>query len=171
MIVCWEHNWPDVPKGLQVIELRREFGLGFNVWIQPVGGIYRDVLSETNYNSQWSVPSLAHKNDLILYYHTRPDRCIKDIFQLADSVTYIKAGWKPGKDYMGPIRRVCGLKAPIFLEDLKVHRILKTSGFVRGNMQGRPNATEYWPHLYDMIVRRNPEARRGLKKFAPDQLG
>src|ERR1035438_1210212 len=36
-IVCWEHNWPGVPKHLRVVELRREFGLGFNVWFQPVG--------------------------------------------------------------------------------------------------------------------------------------
>ena len=35
-IVCWEHNWPDIPKHLKVVELRKEFGLGFNVWIQPV---------------------------------------------------------------------------------------------------------------------------------------
>ena len=31
-IVCWEHNWPGVPKRLRVVELRRDFGLGFNVW-------------------------------------------------------------------------------------------------------------------------------------------
>jgi hypothetical protein len=30
-IVCWEHNWPDAPKRLNIVELRREFGLGFNV--------------------------------------------------------------------------------------------------------------------------------------------
>ncbi|MCX8161070.1 MAG: hypothetical protein N3G18_09105 [Candidatus Saccharicenans sp.] len=32
-IVCWEHNWPGIPKKIEVIELRKEFGLGFNVWI------------------------------------------------------------------------------------------------------------------------------------------
>jgi hypothetical protein len=26
-IVCWEHNWPDVPRNLRIIELRQEFGL------------------------------------------------------------------------------------------------------------------------------------------------
>src|SRR4030042_5206297 len=35
-IVCWEHNWPDAPKNIQIVELRTYFGLGFNVWIQPV---------------------------------------------------------------------------------------------------------------------------------------
>jgi hypothetical protein len=34
-IVCWEHNWPEVPQNLRVIELRREFGLGWHVWLNP----------------------------------------------------------------------------------------------------------------------------------------
>ena len=33
-IVCWIHDWPAVPKRLRVVELRKEFGLGFNVWLQ-----------------------------------------------------------------------------------------------------------------------------------------
>lgn len=39
-IVCWIHNWPEAPSSLRVVELRREFGLGFNVWFQPVAGDY-----------------------------------------------------------------------------------------------------------------------------------
>src|SRR5262245_51494107 len=46
-IVCWEHDWPQVPAHLQVIELRREYGLGFNVWIMPVDTPYKQVLSRT----------------------------------------------------------------------------------------------------------------------------
>src|ERR1017187_7200790 len=41
-IVCWEHNWPSAPKHLNIIELRREFGLGFNVWVMPVGKEYQE---------------------------------------------------------------------------------------------------------------------------------
>jgi len=37
-------------------------------------------------------------------------------------------------------------------------------------MQGRPNATEYWSYLYEMIVRRNPAVRTKLRRFAPDRL-
>jgi hypothetical protein len=69
---------------------------------------------------------------------------------------------------MGPIRRICRLKAPIFLDDLKQHRILATSGFVRGSMIGRPRATEYWPYLYKLIVARNPSSRNRLRKYAPE---
>jgi hypothetical protein len=35
-IVCWIHDWPGVPSHIRVVELRKEFGLGFNVWFQPI---------------------------------------------------------------------------------------------------------------------------------------
>ena len=71
---------------------------------------------------------------------------------------------------MSRIERICYLKSPIYFEDLKRHRILYTAPFVRGKMQGRPNATEHWPYLYDMIIRRNPSLKRKLFKFAPENL-
>jgi hypothetical protein len=171
-IVCWEHNWPDAPKKLQIIELRREFGLGFNVWIMPINDPYKEELDKINSYSpdEWSLPSQCHKGDLILYYLTQPQKSIQHIFVAVDRSLKTEAGWKPGKDYMGIVKRVCKLKAPIFLEDLRQHRVLSTAHFVRGSMQGRPNATEYWPYLYDMIVRRNPSVWAKLKKFAPEQI-
>ncbi len=170
-IVCWEHNWPDVPASIHVVELRREYGLGFNVWIQPVSGEYAEGISEITTDDRWSVPSLAHPGDLLLFYHTRPDKMIQDLFTLTGRVHKVNAGWKSGKDYMAPIRRVCQLKSPIFLEDLRQDQILRTSPFIRANMQGRPNATEYWPHLLDRIIKRNPSVRTKLKKYAPERAG
>lgn len=165
-IVCWEHDWPDAPSNLQIVELRREYGLGFNVWIMPVNE-YKEELEAINADDQWSLPSQCHKGDLILFYFTLPEKSIGHIFFAAERARKVKAGWKPGKDYMGPIRRVCRLKAPLFFEDLRNHRILSTAHFVRAQMQGRPHATEYWPYLYDMIVKRNPAVEPKLRKFAP----
>jgi hypothetical protein len=34
LIVCWIDDWSSAPPGLRVLELRREFGMGFNVWVQ-----------------------------------------------------------------------------------------------------------------------------------------
>lgn len=170
MIVCWEHNWPDVPKHIEIIELRKYFDLGFNVWIQPVSGEYGTILSELNFSDSWSVPSLANKGDLLLYYHTTPNKCIKDIFRLLSRVKKEPARWKKGKDYFGSIRRVCALKSPVFFEDLKQHKILKTSYFVRSGMQGRPRATEYWPYIYEMIIKRNPSIKKALSKYSPDKI-
>jgi hypothetical protein len=165
-IVCWEHNWPDAPAHLQIVELRREFGLGFNVWIVPAKDPYKE-LEGMKSSPLWSLPSQCHEGDLILYYFTRPEQSISHIFVAEGRSGKVAAGWKKGKDVMGPIRRVCCLKSPLFLDDLRNHRVLSTANFVRGGMQGRPNATEYWPYLYDMIVKRNPRVEPNLRRFAP----
>jgi len=169
-IVCWEHNWPDAPANLRIVELRREYGLGFNVWIVPTKNPYKQRLENVEVSHRWSLPSQCHKGDLILYYLTRPEQCIRDIFKASDRARKVTAGWKKGKDYMGPIRRVCRLKAPIFYKDLRNHRELSTAHFVRGQMQGRPNAIEYWPYLYDMITKRNRSVEAKLRKFAPADI-
>lgn len=175
-LVCWEHNWPGVPRHIRVVELRRFYGLGFNVWIQPVHSPYKEKLWKLN-SISWSVPSLSAEGDLILFYSTKPDACVKDIFRLTTPVRVEKAGWRKHvkggvwtkqTDYYADARRVCRLKAPLFLEDLRADRILSTANFVRGSMQGRPNASEYWPYLHDKIVRRNPDIAARLKRYAPD---
>lgn len=170
-IVCWEHNWPAVPKHIRVIELRREFGLGFNVWVQPVGVKYKgDIAKARGRVGGWSVPSRASVGDLLLFYHNAPEQCIKDIFIVASPVRYQEAGWKAGMDYMTDIKRVCQLGAPVFWDDLKRDRILQTASFVRSKMRSRPNVTEYWPYLYELITRRNPTITKQLAKYAPDRL-
>lgn len=169
-IVCWIHDWPAVPPRLRVVELRREFGLGFNVWFQPVGGEYRDILASIRYSPQWSVPSQALEGDLILFYRTAPDSYVRDVFRLAGPVRHITAGWKAGKDWMGSIRLVCTLKAPLHLSELREHRVVRNAGFVRGAMRGRFRATEYWPDLHRMILARNPALEQKLKPYGPSRI-
>lgn len=179
-LVCWEHDWPGVPKCIRVVELRKEYGLGFNVWIQPVSSPYKEKLWGLNGRAWWSVPSLAAKGDLVLFYSTKPQACIQDIFRLTDPVQRVTQSWRKGlrkgeytkkNDYMTYLRRVCRLKSPLFLEDMKNDRVLRTSNFVRGNMQGRPKASEHWPYLYDKIMRKNPDLQSVLKKYSPDVVG
>jgi hypothetical protein len=169
-IVCWEHNWPAVPEHIEVVELRKEYGLGFNVWIQPVSETWKEWTSTCKFNKQASVSSLAHVGDLLIYYHTKPDMCLKDIFKIASPVRRLKAKHRKGMDYNASAKRVCHLKSPIFLQDLKRHKVLKTSFFVRSGMQGRPRATEYWPYLYAMIIKRNADVTKKLAKYAPDKI-
>ena len=168
-IVCWENNWPDAPKRLHIVELRREYGLGFNVWILPAAEYYRDELN--NYvRANWSLPSQCHKGDLLLFYLTRKQMAIGHVFVATERAKLVKAGYRAGKDYMGDIRRVCIINSPVFLDDLRAHRVLKTAGFVRAYMIGRPNVTEYWPYLYDMIIKRNRSAKKLLARFAPENI-
>jgi hypothetical protein len=97
---------------------------------------------------------------------------ITDIFVFSgDDVSRGKAGWREGECYVAEIRRVCRLHSPVFLQDMRRHRIIKTSAFVRRNMQGVGlAATEYWPYLYEMILERNPGAAERLKVLRPDRL-
>jgi len=169
-IVCWEHNWPSVPSGLRVIELRRELGLGFNVWVQPVSGDYAQKLSTRKIWEAWSVPSRASEGDLLLYYHTRPDSCIKEIFVLSGPVKYLKARWKPGKDYFGRIKMLCALKDPVYFEQLRKHKTLRTASFVRGSMRGRPRVTAHWQEVHDLIISKNPGLRKKLTEYSPSRL-
>jgi hypothetical protein len=169
-LVCWIHNWPGVPERLRVVELRREFGLGFNVWFQPVGGEYVETLAGIQSDDSWSVPPQAGLGDLLLFYRTAPESSVRDIFRVATPVGHVKAVWKPGLDYMAAIRRVCTLEAPLELAQMRDHKVVCNAGFVRGQMQGRYRATEYWPELHRMIVRRNPSIERVLRKYGPDRV-
>lgn len=169
-IVCWIHDWPAVPARLRVVELRKEFGLGFNVWFQPVGREYRDILVATRSSDSWSVPSQAIEDDLILFYRTAPDSFVRDLFRVSGPVGHVRAGWKPGKDWMAPIRRVASLAAPLHLSQLRQHPVLRHSGFVRGSMRGRYRATEYWPELHAVILKTNPAVARRLRSFGPERL-
>jgi len=70
-IVCWEHNWPDVPKHLRVIELRKEFGLGWHLWLNPKSTQwYEGYDTKTHKND--SIPRQARKGDLLLIYFRKP---------------------------------------------------------------------------------------------------
>jgi hypothetical protein len=177
-LVCWEHNWPAVPDNIHVVELRREFGLGFNVWLMPVQPKYQDDLDKYP-SGEWSVPGQAHKNDLLLFYCSGTgNKCFRYVYRCLDRAHYVsRAAWKrrvgiaskTKSDFRAPMRRVSKLEAPVFLEDLRRHPVLKTAGFVRGDMRGRMRITEYWPYLYEMMVRRNPRAKGTLRKFAPER--
>lgn len=169
-IVCWIHDWPACPPHLRVVELRRDYGLGFSVWFQPVSGPYAEKPGRGDEFSRWSVASQASEGDLILFYRTAPDSSVRDVFQVSGPVKRIEARWKAGLDWMAPIERVCTLKAPLRLEDLRVNPAVRAAGFVRGAMRGRPRATAFWPELHRMIVERNPGLARPLHRFGPDRV-
>lgn len=169
-IVCWEHDWPDVPDRIQVVELRRYFGLGFKVWIQGVIGREQQEWTSTTNVASWGLSKRTSPGDLLLMYYTSPACRIHDVFKLTTSLQRGTAGWREGDCYHGTIKRICRLESPIFLDNLRNHRIIKTSSFVRCNMQGNLHATEYWPYLYEMIVKRNPSVSAKLAKYAPEHL-
>ena len=171
VIVCWHHDWPEVPKGVEVIELKRYFGVSRKVWIQQAIKSQCEYLDEHN-RMKWALSKRATPGDVLLMYKCAPVSAITDVFVFSgNDIARGGAGWREGEAYFGEIRRICHLVSPIFLDDLRKHRVLKTASFVRRNMQGVGLlATEYWPYLYDMILERNPAVDKMLNQLRPDKL-
>ncbi|MBN60942.1 MAG: hypothetical protein CME20_06255, partial [Gemmatimonadetes bacterium] len=107
-IVCWEHNWPNSPEHIEIIELRALYEVGRNAWIQPVGEEFKDQLTMRKQTFDWSVSRNAKQGDLILFYLTKPDGLIHDIFRVIGPVKSKKAAHRnaSGKDFFASVRRV-----------------------------------------------------------------
>jgi len=169
-IVCWEHNWPGCPRRLRIIELRKYFGLGFKIWLQPASAPQQHYLD--NDTMDWAARQGAHVGDLMVMYRCTPEKSIRELFVLSSELRRRKCdpAWREGWCFSGKFRLVCRFDAPVFLEDLKAHRVLRTAGFIRGRLQGNQDITQYWPYLYELIVARNPKARKALRKYSPERL-
>jgi hypothetical protein len=167
-IVCWEHDSPDIPEDIEIIELKRLFGVKFKVWIQPAIKSQWEFVDD---KMIWAVSKKATPGDLMLLYRCYPEKSITDIFILQDEEKYRgEADWRKGNAVFGNLRRLCHVNSPVFLEDFQRHRVLKTSNFVRKNMQGNLHVSEYWYYLYQMIVERNPELKKILHEHKPDDV-
>ncbi|HEY7336290.1 MAG TPA: hypothetical protein VH639_15475 [Bryobacteraceae bacterium] len=167
-IVCWHHDWPGVPGNLEVIELKRYFGVSFKVWVQVAIKSQCPQLDDASV-LDWALSTQTSHGDLLLMYRGYPYCSITDVFRFTGhELRRGQAEWRDGEAYYGRIARVCALPSPIFLEDLRNHRYLRTASFVRRNMQGKAlQASEYWPYLHSMICARNPRSRKALSRYAP----
>ena len=168
-IVCWHNDWPDHPSNLEIIELKRYFGVAPKVWIQPALKSQWHWLDD-NDNLRWSLSKRVTHGDLLLMYRCHPEKSIREIFVLQGGLAKGKASWREGDAYFGRIIRLCDLGSPIFLEDMQRHKVLQTSPFVRRNMQGNHLVSEYWSYLYEMIIARNPKLKLLLRDYAPEKL-
>jgi hypothetical protein len=165
-IVCWENNWPGAPENIRIIELRIEYGLGHNVWVVPVLDEENKQELETENRTEWSVPSGAHKGDLILFYFRSPDKFIRCIFKLDEHTEHRSSDYYGGdKDYQSIIRKVAWLDCPLHLSEMQSDKILANAGFIRANLQGRRNVSAHRNHLLQLIVQRNPSLKRNLAPY------
>lgn len=174
-IVCWEHDWPEVPKKLNVFELRKYFGLGFNVWMCPVTtrGNKEDysgwLRKSARRSIEWSMPHAAHVGDLILFYHAAPVSGLGEVYEVRSDVFTGRKDWRVGKskekDYYAKASLVAYLNSPLPLKRFQVDPVLRTSGFVRAGFRGRVRVTEHWPFIADLIVAHNPRLRRAFARY------
>jgi hypothetical protein len=171
-IVCWHHNWFSAPKHIEIFELKRLFGAEKNVWFIQALKTQQQSIDRVKV-CNWSMSRQAVRGDLMLMYRCSPVSAVTDVFEhiSPDGLQLGEAGWREGEAYYGKIRKICHLDAPIHFSDMKNHRVIKNSTFVRRSMQGPHNqATEYWPYLYESIIRRNPSVKRVLEKWSPERL-
>jgi hypothetical protein len=169
-IVCWHHDDHTISRRIRVIELKQYHGAHLKVWIQPAQKDQQVELDEHSKLS-WALSKHSTEGDLLLMYRASPLCGITDVFRrVSTDLERGEAGWRPGKANFAEIQRICKLDSPIFWEDLKTHPRLKTSSFVRANMQGNHHVSAYWPDLYQMLFDRNSKARKILSRFAPENL-
>lgn len=172
-IVCWHHDCATIPSHIEVIELKRFFGVPFKVWIQTAIRNQWESLDERD-RTGWALSTRVTHGDLVLMYRCYPECSITDLFIVTNSrLKPGKPGWKSnGTANFGEIRRLCHLDSPVFLSDMRNHRVLRTAPFIRSSMQGRGGllVSEYWPYLYGMLSDRNSKQRRVLTKFAPEKV-
>jgi hypothetical protein len=151
---------------LQVIELRSFFDLPPNVWMQPAiksQWFWLDDYEEC----KWSVSPKARKGDLLLMYRCHPLSAITDVFRIEGIQQRKAADWRDGDCFAAPVRRVAKLKSIIRFASMREHPMLRTASFIRGNMQGVRQVSEYWPALYQLIAEQDVSAAKRLRKYAP----
>jgi predicted RNA-binding protein with PUA-like domain len=93
-----------------------------------------------------------------------PDKQWKTGYFTVCSGVERNAKWR----YMARVRRVCKLKSPVTLQRMREDRELRTSSFIRAQIQGRPKVTAHWPAIYGLIAGLNRPAEKPVRKFQPE---
>jgi len=170
-IVCWEDNWLDKPKNLEVIELRKLFGIKPRIWAVAVGNDYKEELIGSDEHN-WTIPSRSHAGDLILFYYNAPESSFSDIFVIKGQYTKDVSVHQTLKetDIFADIRRISSIRAPLTYKEIKTDKILSTSNMVKMRMQGRIDVTGEWHRIYELLVMKNPDLTEKLAEFAPEKI-
>jgi hypothetical protein len=157
-IVCWENDWPDAPKHLEILDLRRQVEPR-RVWLQAVAPKFWDTLDKKK-RPWWSLPRLAKKNDLVLFYHKTPRRGVRHVAIVAENAA-TNTRWRWG----GYLRVLARLEHPVSLDHIRASAILKKAPCVSGNFQTRYDVTPWWSEWYRLITVLNPDLQKTLTKY------
>jgi len=91
-IICWHHDWPGAPKHLEIIELKRHFGVGVKIWIQPAVKSQWFHLDGTE-KLNWALSKRTTPGDFLLMYRCVPEKSISEIFRFTGELGVGKAEW------------------------------------------------------------------------------
>lgn len=184
IVVCWDHDWEECEKHVEVIALRVYLGLGRQVWTQNTKPEYQDGLDEIPKRRTkgwtWSVAPGARPGDLSLMYRAGNKSDAKrhgvneDLLQSIANICIVKSFPKKRKKFGhgAEVVQLAILKNPLRLEQMRKDKILKSAPFVLKNMFGRNNVTPYWYRFYDLIIKLNPykDIQNALKPYQPEYL-
>ncbi|HAM51132.1 MAG TPA: hypothetical protein DCP92_10755 [Nitrospiraceae bacterium] len=184
IVVCWDHDWKECEKYVEVIDLRSHLGLGRQVWIQNTKPQYQHGFDEIprrrTQGWTWSVAPGSRPGDLLLMYRAglvrdaRLYEVNEELLQSISHICVIKSFPMRRKDfgYGAEVAQLVILKNPLRLEQMKNDRVLKSAPFVLRNLFGRSNVTPYWYRLYDLVMKLNPykDIEKSLKPYSPDLL-
>jgi len=152
-ILSSEHDSLDAPANLQIVKHRREFGVGFSVWITPTGDPYKEQMERITSSELWTLPSQCHKGDLILCYFTLPEQSISHVLVAADRAKKVTVC---ARSDAGPIEcnRVLAV-SPRHHREANSDGGVETAKVCAGKHLGTQRRTGRW----------------WLRRFAPNQTG
>lgn len=191
-IVCWEHDWPDVPAHLKVVELREYFDHGFNVWVD-VGQPEDDWPARGKH----TFGKRVSKGDLVLFYEASPRQWLQQVYtvsgvaspelqqrrgrarsftELLKTAGTLRSNHLPGDSVFGmgyrhlyAMRRVCALDPPLLVKHLETKSLAVVKEAIFSQKHNR-KITEHWWLLYELLIRRYPDLAAALKPYAPSKV-
>lgn len=181
-IVCWEHDWPDAPAHLKVVELREYFDHGFNVWVD-VGQPQDNWLARGTH----TFGKRVSKGDLVLFYEASPRQWLRHVYTvsglappeqqgrqgaertLRDNYLPGDANFGMGYRHVHALRRVCVLEPPLLVKSLETKRLAVVKEAVFSQKHNR-KITEHWWLLYELLVRRYPDLAAAFSPYSPSRV-
>jgi hypothetical protein len=187
-IVCWEHDWPDHPRHLKVIELRSYYGLGWQPWFgsESLGcdyGFNPKSFGRQKAFKDIEVPRRAKVGDLVLCTFgaslSSSERCglnpdewcapkssDPEIYPMRWR-TWLLGIAKIGAINSSGIRRT-GQGDVISADARKLHgfspRLPMEDVFDHSSIRGYKNLAGVWPEVVRRIIHLRPDAK-GLEKY------
>jgi hypothetical protein len=181
-IVCWEHDWPDVPAHLKVVELRKYFDHGFNVWVDV--GQPQDAWPA---RGSHTFGKRVSKGDLVLFYEASPRQWLRQIYAVSrvappkqqgrqGPASTLRDNYLPGDAIFGmgyrhvhAMRRVCVLDPPLLMKSLETKNLAVVKEAIFSQKHNR-KITEHWWLLYELLVRRYPDLAPALGPYSPSRV-
>lgn len=183
-IVCWEHDWPDVPAHLKVVELREYFDHGFNVWVD-VGQPQDDWPAR----GMHTFGKRVNKGDLVFFYEASPCQWLRQVYAVSGMAPQQQQGRRgvasalrdnyefrgdpisgtPRYHHVHRLRRVCVLDPPLRMKTLETKTLAAIKEAIFSQNYNR-KITEHWWLLYELLAQRYPNLASDFTRFSPSRV-